>query len=51
MAEAKVEKPAEPFRAAVAPVKMRVGLYFGVVAAEARRWGRTAWEKWKAPLL
>ncbi len=41
---------AEPLTEAVAPVKIRVG-GFAEVGREARRRGRRAWEKWKAPLL
>jgi hypothetical protein len=47
---AKAAKRAEPFMEAVAPVKIRVG-GLGDVVVEARRSGRMAWEKWKAPLL
>ncbi len=43
-------KSAEPLTEAVAPVKMRVGGWAPVVV-EARRRGRVAWEKLKAPLL
>ena len=47
---AKAAKRAEPLTEAVAPVKMRVGGW-APVEAEARRRGRVAWEKLKAPLL
>jgi hypothetical protein len=47
---AKAAKRAELFTEAVAPVNIRVG-GLGDVLVEARRRGRMAWEKWKAPLL
>lgn len=43
-------KRAEPLTEAVAPVKMRDGGWAPVVV-EARRRGRVAWEKLKAPFL
>jgi hypothetical protein len=43
------EHSAEPFIAAVADVKMRVGGYSPEVAWSSS--GRQAWAKWKAPLL
>lgn len=45
----KDEQRAEPFMAAVAPVKIRVGGYCRSVELRSR--GRTAWEKRKAPRL
>ena len=48
---AKAAKRAEPFTEAVAPVKMRVGGWVEGEEVEARRRGRVAWEKLKAPLL
>jgi hypothetical protein len=36
---------AEPFNAAVAPVKMRGGGYSGDLSTASRRSGITAWEK------
>lgn len=52
-ADANVEKPAEPFNDAVAPVKMRVGEYpSGLLPfADRSRKGKAAWEKWTAPSL
>lgn len=47
---AKAAKRAEPLTEAVAPVKIKVGGYSAEVV-EARRRGRVAWEKLKAPLL
>ncbi len=47
---AKAAKRAEPLMEAVAPVKIRVG-GLGDVVVEARRRGRMAWEKLKAPFL
>ena len=48
---AKAAKRALPLTEAVAPVKMRVGGWVDSVDVEARRRGRVAWEKRKAPLL
>lgn len=47
---AKAAKRAEPFTEAVAPVKIKEGGYSDVLV-EARRRGRIACEKLKAPLL
>jgi len=48
---AKEEKFADALSEAVAPVNISVGGYFVEVFAVLRRRGRTAWLKWKPPLL
>jgi len=51
LAEENAANLAEALVEAVAPVKIKVGGYFGFFSASARRRGSRAWEKMKAALL